>query len=91
MHLLRAPNMAVAALMRFSTSASDVNELVIIEPRYQDKIVPCFRFRTTFVVSDKTLPQFSKLCRRVLHAFRVQIFAGGHIDAGTPKLVLRDY
>jgi hypothetical protein len=34
-----APNMAVADLILFSTSASDVSELVIIDPKYLNSSV----------------------------------------------------
>jgi hypothetical protein len=39
MHELKAPKMAVADLMRLSTSESEVNELFIIDPRYLNSLV----------------------------------------------------
>jgi hypothetical protein len=37
--LLIAPNMAMADLILFSTSASDVSELVMIDPKYLNSFV----------------------------------------------------
>ncbi len=39
MHLFIAPNIAEAALIRFSTSASDVSELVLNDPKYSNSLV----------------------------------------------------
>ena len=39
MHELKAPKIAVADLMRLSTSESEVNELFIIDPRYLNSLV----------------------------------------------------